>query len=479
MIRQQVSLLRFLFPSVLILAGLPTSSHAGNDLQILWIGNSYTYYHKLPKMVADLAKAGGQRPVTHEQQTPGGCTLEKHWKDGIALKKIMARKWDFVVLQEHSLRPVRERELLNEYARKFDTEIRKQGSKTVLYLTWAYQHTPETQGPITRAHFDLAAELKAAVAPVGVAWEQVQAADKRRLLFEADKVHPNQAGSYLAACVFYATLFGKSPEGLPGQIGGMSDADARPLQAMAWKVARDSSKNPLRPTVGEGPWVRGEPFDIGREIKLARPEDKEDIKSTPAPADALVLFNGKDLGGWVMTDGKTKAHWSVQPGGILQVEKGGNIITEKTFAGSFRLHVEFRVPYLPDARGQQRGNSGVYVQGRYEVQILDSYGLQIKMDDCGAIYSIAAPRVNACKAPTVWQSYDIEFRSPQCKDGKKIEPGTMTMFHNGALIHDRVKLTKDNTIAGLGGDPCQPGPIMLQDHGSPVQFRNIWLLARR
>ncbi len=211
------------------------------------------------------------------------------------------------------------------------------------------------------------------------------------------------------------------------------------------------------------------------DLKLAKPEDKEDVKSTPPPEGAIVLFDGKSLDGWTKTDGKPSA-WKLVDGGAVQVAGGGNIITEKKFDGAFKLHVEFRVPYMPTAKGQGRGNSGVYVQGRYEVQVLDSYGLDSKDNDCGGIYGIAAPKVNACKAPTVWQSYDIEFHAPKCEDGKKVEMARITVFHNGVKIHDDVKLTKDNTTAGLGGDPCTPGPIMLQDHGNPVQFRNVWLL---
>ena len=123
-----------------------------------------------------------------------------------------------------------------------------------------------------------------------------------------------------------------------------------------------------------------------------------------------------------------------------------------------------------------RSNSGVYLQGQYEVQILDSYGLQSKNNDCGAIYEVAAPLVNACKAPTVWQSYDIEFQSPKCENGKQVEPPVITVYQNGIKIHDKLKITKTNTRAGRGGDPCKPGPIMLQDHGDPVQYRNVWLL---
>jgi hypothetical protein len=133
---------------------------------------------------------------------------------------------------------------------------------------------------------------------------------------------------------------------------------------------------------------------------------------------------------------------------------------------------------MPRATGQGRGNSGVYVQGRYEVQVLDSYGLKSKDNDCGGIYEVAAPLVNACKAPTVWQTYDIEFTAPKCKDGKKVSPAKMTVLHNGVKIHDNVVMTKDNTRAGLGGDVCTPGPILLQDHGNPVQYRNIWLVKK-
>ena len=155
---------------------------------------------------------------------------------------------------------------------------------------------------------------------------------------------------------------------------------------------------------------------------------------------------------------------------------GAGAIKSKDEFGDFQLHLEWATPTPPKGRDQARGNSGVEIFGRYEVQVLDSYGLESKDNDCGAIYGIAAPLVNACKAPTIWQSYDIEFTAPVCEDGKKVEPGRMTVLHNGVKIHDNVKLTKDNTTAGLGGDPCTPGPIMLQDHGAPVQFRNIWLL---
>lgn len=211
------------------------------------------------------------------------------------------------------------------------------------------------------------------------------------------------------------------------------------------------------------------------DLKLLKPEDKEDVKSTPAPAGAIVLFDGKSLENWVKKDGKTPARWKLVEGGAMQVQ-GGDIITKQKFDGRFKLHVEFRVPYEPKQTGQGRGNSGVYVQGRYEVQVLDSYGLKSGKNDCGAIYEVAAPLVNVCKAPTVWQSYDIEFHSPVFHDGKKVEPARMTVYHNGVKIHDDVKIPVNVTRAGMATDPATPGPILLQDHGNPVQYRNIWLL---
>jgi 3-keto-disaccharide hydrolase len=210
-------------------------------------------------------------------------------------------------------------------------------------------------------------------------------------------------------------------------------------------------------------------------LNVTKPEHKEHMKTVPPPKDAIVLFDGKNLDNWVKTNGKDAASWKLLDGGIMEV-KGGNIMTKQKFAGKLRLHVEFRVPYMPKASGQGRGNSGVYVQGRYEVQILDSYGLKSKDNDCGGIYTVAAPLVNACKAPTIWQTYEIDFVAPKCENGKKTAPAVITVHHNGVKIHDAVKITKDNTTAGLGGDVCTPGPIMLQDHGNPVQFRNIWLV---
>lgn len=227
-----------------------------------------------------------------------------------------------------------------------------------------------------------------------------------------------------------------------------------------------------------------EPYGDISDLKLNKAEDKVDTKPTPPPKGAIVLFDGT-LDKLQKTNGKPVT-WKLvklpssgveSAGTAMQVIKGGGgIVTKQKFDGKFHLHVEFRVPYMPKAKGQGRGNSGVYVQGRYEVQVLDSYGLKSKNNDCGGIYTVAAPLVNACKAPTVWQSYDIHFTAPKCEDGKKVSNARMTVYHNGVLIHKDVDINTNNTRAGLGGDPCKPGPIMFQDHGNPVQYRNIWLL---
>ena len=221
-----------------------------------------------------------------------------------------------------------------------------------------------------------------------------------------------------------------------------------------------------------------DPWTLDARFKAAKADDLKDAPGTPAPSGAVVLFDGKDVSKWQKRDGGD-VKWVLRPNGAMEGVKGhGDIVTKEKFGGSFKLHVEFRVPYEPGGAGQGRGNSGVYVQGRYEVQVLDSYGLQSKNNDCAAIYEVAAPAVNACKAPTVWQSYDIEFTAPVFAGGKKTEPARMTVYHNGVKVHDGVRIPVDNTRAGAGGDPATPGPILLQDHGHPVQYRNIWLLRQ-
>ncbi|MFP4501809.1 MAG: DUF1080 domain-containing protein [Candidatus Hydrogenedentota bacterium] len=164
--------------------------------------------------------------------------------------------------------------------------------------------------------------------------------------------------------------------------------------------------------------------------------------------------------------------WKLLENGAMEVHQGG-IISKEVF-GDHKLHVEFRTPLMPDKRGQERGNSGVYLQGRYEVQVLDSYGLEGVDNECGGIYKVASPRVNMCAPPLQWQTYDITFRAPRFdEDGGKSADATLTVHHNGVLIHEDVAVPKP-TAAHVGGDIRDPGPLHLQDHGNPVWFRNIW-----
>lgn len=232
----------FFFVGPLHAADPPKTAKATDDVYVLFIGNSLTYGNDLPRMVAELAKAGKQRPLRHKSETPGGCTLEKHWKDGKALAQIQSSRWDFVVLQEQSQFPFSNRASMFEYGKKLDAEIKKQGAKTILYMTWALQDKPEQQPALSGAYQELAKQMKAQTAPVGLAWESALASDKTLIMHSQDKKHPNKTGTYLAACVFYATIYGKSPEGLPGQIGGLTDDEARPLQAIAWKVVQAEAK---------------------------------------------------------------------------------------------------------------------------------------------------------------------------------------------------------------------------------------------
>jgi hypothetical protein len=192
------------------------------------------------------------------------------------------------------------------------------------------------------------------------------------------------------------------------------------------------------------------------------------------PAGAIVLFNGKNFKQWKHTSKKSRAdsvQWKLLKGGAMEVKKGaGSIVTKKRFK-DFKLHVEFRTPFMPDARGQARGNSGVYLQERYEVQVLDSYGLEGKDNECGGIYKVGAPLVNMCAPPTQWQTYDITFYAP----GAEKANARVTVVHNGVTIHDNINLPKP-TGGALDSDVTKAGGIYLQDHGNPVQYRNIWLI---
>jgi hypothetical protein len=154
----------------------------------------------------------------------------------------------------------------------------------------------------------------------------------------------------------------------------------------------------------------------------------------------------------------------------------GSIRTKRNDFTDFTLHVEFKTPFMPKARGQGRGNSGVYLQNRYEVQVLDSYGLAGMDNECGGVYQVGRPSVNMCAPPEQWQTYDIDFTAAKMADGKR-QPAVLTVKHNGVTIHDKIKIPRA-TGGALDGNVLEPGGIYLQDHGNPVQYRNIWLVPK-
>ena len=188
------------------------------------------------------------------------------------------------------------------------------------------------------------------------------------------------------------------------------------------------------------------------------------------PTGAKVLFAGTDLDSWTTRKGGD-APWPVGDGFFAVGPGTGDIFTKNKF-GSFVMHVEFSTPLMPQAKGQARGNSGVYLDGIYELQVLDSFGLTPKNNDCGAIYQQVAPKVNACKPPLQWQTYDVTFTKAK-GDGAKAR---VTIKHNGIITIDDAEIVP--TPGGLDNKAGEDGPILLQDHGNDVQFRNIWIVPK-
>lgn len=182
------------------------------------------------------------------------------------------------------------------------------------------------------------------------------------------------------------------------------------------------------------------------------------------PEGAIVLFDGSNVDHW--NPGKA------EDGKLM----GVGTRTKQTFE-NYTLHLEFRTPFMPHARGQGRGNSGMYLGDQYECQILDSFGLKGANNECGGVYQNAEPIVNMCLPPLSWQTYDVDFTCATFDaDGKRTAPAKVTMKHNGVVIHDNLEL---KTTPGGSRNDEKPGALFLQDHGDPVRFRNIWLVPKK
>ena len=249
------------------------------------------------------------------------------------------------------------------------------------------------------------------------------------------------------------------PGGLPGegwdgktrvQVNGKTSGEAAVFEApdAGWSARLTDGK--LTGKTGEG-----------TEFSLARVVRHSKTEGLKPPAGAQVLFDGTNTDQWV-SGRKTED-------GLLM--EGTQ--TKKPYR-NFTLHLEFMTPFMPKARGQGRGNSGVFLDGRYEIQVLDSFGLTGENNECGGVYSIVKPLVNMCYPPITWQTYDIDFRAPEFENGTKTRSARVTVKHNGVLIHDNVEIPKSTAGGQEGPDP---GPIQCMNHGNPVRFRNIWVVG--
>jgi hypothetical protein len=203
----------------------------------------------------------------------------------------------------------------------------------------------------------------------------------------------------------------------------------------------------------------------GVKFTLKKVDRQSPTLGAKPPQGAVVLFDGTNLDGW--DQGK------LVEGNLL----GVGTRTKQKFK-DYTLHLEFRTPYMPHARGQGRGNSGLYLNDQYEFQILDSFGLSGENNECGGYYSFAKPKLNMCLPPLTWQTYDVDFTMARYDASKnKLKPATATIRLNGVIVHEKYEIPKFNGGGGQA-DESLPGSIYVQDHGNPVHFRNIWIVER-
>ena len=272
------------------------------------------------------------------------------------------------------------------------------------------------------------------------------------------------------------------PGGLPGdgwdaknryESEGALSGDAvtlKPTDKVAWEEGHSAPpvviKKGFDATI-TGDTVTGK-TDAGETFTLKKTLRRSPAEGAKPPEGATVLFDGSNIDAWKGTE--------ILESGLMK--EGGE--TKKKFT-DYTLHVEFYLPFKPFARKQERGNSGVYNQHRYEVQVLDSFGLKGMDNQCGGMYTKNAPSVNMCYPPLTWQTYDIEFTAARYEGGKKKSDAEITVKQNGVLVQDHYKISGP-TGAGKKEDPSEAtnsGPLYLQDHNNPVRFRNVWIVEKK
>ncbi len=251
--------LAVLAATILLSLAAPSAAEAAEgqfakNMRILFIGNSYTNANDLPGMLIGMMATKGVKLETRSV-TPGGCTLEKHWNGPDARKAIADGPWDYVVIQEQSQLPAFNPPQTLKYAALLAQAVLEAGSKPVFYLTWTRKDKPQMQEALTRTYMKAGADAKALVAPAGIAWVNATKVNPKLVLYAADGSHPTVEGTYLTACVFYATLLRRDPTGLPGRLvidtkvrdnvimrrnpANLTTAQAKPLQAAAWKTVEE------------------------------------------------------------------------------------------------------------------------------------------------------------------------------------------------------------------------------------------------
>lgn len=216
----------------------------------------------------------------------------------------------------------------------------------------------------------------------------------------------------------------------------------------------------------DGLTLKLQPED-GKTLELKKVSRISPTMAINPPEGAIILFDGTSADAF---NGGRVAEKTLHT-------DGKDIVTKRKF-NNYTAHLEFLLPYRPEARGQGRGNSGFYQVLMYEVQVLDSFGLEGKDNECGGVYTKAAPTVNMCLPPLVWQTYDVDFTNAVSEGGKVVKPARLTLKHNGVVVHDNIEI-KGKT-GGARNDPeGTPGPLLLQGHGNPLQYRNLWVVEKK